>query len=361
MALTCLSFPQKSVSLDANPSPFPQQGAALLSVPQHASHVRPVTTGQQNLYLDTTFSSSPKEGAYSISYLPEPITMETGPSCGPIKTAFDALESALQTPIKTKYRRRMNEKYDLSGSPTYEVWKKLFTGSITSGEDHSGVFSGTQLSPSTQDGQQLHHASPSLMPLFDTQNIQCYPLQSSSEVSPVLQEILTFPSASENNQGKRKTAKRSLPNFLNSEDSMRIMLDEKLKKAREVAEKQKKLREREEKKAAKLKEQEEKKKKIEERKRQREKAAKTKAAKKRKSVHRNKGRIWRQQLHNECSEVSENICKVCLQEYDKSDDENIPWVMCDKCKLWMHIDCVPLGVDTTPIDDGRQFLCHDCV
>ena len=32
--------------------------------------------------------------------------------------AFDALEAALSTPAREKYRRRMEENYDLDGSPT---------------------------------------------------------------------------------------------------------------------------------------------------------------------------------------------------------------------------------------------------
>lgn len=63
---------------------------------------------------------------------------------------------------------------------------------------------------------------------------------------PVLEGILTYPSAE--NVEKGSTSKKSLPNFFNGEASMTILRDEKLKKAREVAAKQKKLKEREEKK-----------------------------------------------------------------------------------------------------------------
>ena len=43
-----------------------------------------------------------------------------------------------------------------------------------------------------------------------------------------------------------------------------------------------------------------------------------------------------------------------------SDDENLPWVMCDQCELWMQTGCIPVGVDQTPIDNEEQFFCHDC-
>ena len=55
---------------------------------------------------------------------------------------------------------------------------------------------------------------------------------------------------------------------MNSEAAMKLLLDEKLKKAREVAAKQKKLREKEEKREAKKREQKERKRKIEEKKRE---------------------------------------------------------------------------------------------
>ena len=72
-----------------------------------------------------------------------------------------------------------------------------------------------------------------------------------TEVPPVLQEVLTYPPAPESN--KTKENKRFLPNFMNSEDSLRSMRYGKLKKVREVAANQKKLREREERKEAKRK------------------------------------------------------------------------------------------------------------
>jgi len=70
-------------------------------------------------------------------------------------------------------------------------------------------------------------------------------------VSTVLEKIIICPSAPENTNARRKNVKRSLPNFLNKESSMKILLDAKLTKSRELVEKKKKLREREEKKEAK--------------------------------------------------------------------------------------------------------------
>lgn len=138
---------------------------------------------------------------------------------------------------------------------------------------------------------------------------------------------------------------------------MKILLDAKLKKERELAAKQKKLREREEKKEAKRRNQEAKKREVQERKQKKNQKITEKersAGKRRKRA--TSGREWRRSLPQQ----NDNSCKVCWQEYSPSDHENLPWVMCDQCELWMYIDCIPIGVDKTPIDNDRQFFCHDC-
>ena len=115
----------------------------------------------------------------------------------------------------------------------------------------------------------------------------------------------------------------------------------KLKKAREFAEMQKRLREREEKREAKKKEAEAKKKTREQKKR-----------KNRKQIRKNA------QQEMECDE---NTCKICLAQYMLTDDEDLPWVLCESCNMWMHIECVPHGVDLSPIDNDEPFFCHDCI
>ena len=251
--------------------------------------------------------------------------------------AFDALESVIETPVKTKYRRRLDEGYNLDGSPTFQTWKKLRTAASIN-----------QL-PNESRTQQQTCSTSAPWPYATS--------ASSLYVSPVLEEITIYPSAPENTNARRSNVKRSLPNFLNGETSMKILLDAKLKKSRELAARQKKLREREEKKEAKRREQEAKKREIQERKK---KGSQKTAEKKRNAGARNKrttnGREWRQSL----PQSNDNSCKVCWQEYSPSDDETLPWVMCDQCELWMHIECIPIGVDQTPIDNDEQFFCHDC-
>ena len=145
---------------------------------------------------------------------------------------------------------------------------------------------------------------------------------------------------------------------MNSEAAMKLLLDEKLKKAREVGAKQKKLREKEEKREAKKREKEERKRKIEEKKCQK----KNKAPAKKRNIAKAKedGQQWREELSVTLDQQNENICKLYLDNYEPSDDENMPWVQCDDCKRWMHICCVPTSIDTTPIGNDEPLFCHEC-
>jgi hypothetical protein len=54
---------------------------------------------------------------------------------------------------------------------------------------------------------------------------------------------------------------------------------------------------------------------------------------------------------------------IFLAIYTPTDDELLPWVMCNKCFMWMHIECVPIGVDMTPIENdatNSSFVMSAC-
>lgn len=313
--------------------------------------------------------------------------------------AFEALEEALSTPSRTKYRRRIAENYDLAGSPTFSAWKKLYcasqqpsvppekptngnapleveeTGDPTSSPTKATT-SATE--PSTRVTEPSARATePSTCATeFSTRATEpstraaepsisapsSYPMHSSAAV---LREILTYPTLEANAPPKRKNVKRSIPNFVSGPESMQILLDEKLKKARQLAEKQKKLKETEKKKEERRKKLEEEKSRKEQRKRERDATRKkkdqgkvgTKRTKKSTKSLADKAKKWRQSVVNE----EEGLCAICLQEYLSTDDENNPWILCNRCKTWMHIDCVPLGVDIDIINRNEAaFLCHEC-
>ena len=149
---------------------------------------------------------------------------------------------------------------------------------------------------------------------------------------------------------------------------MKILLDEKLKKARQLAEKQKKLQEREKKKEERHKKLEEEKLRKEQRKKEiadrkkkdQEKPVNKRKRKSTKSQSRgNRGKTWRESVAN-LIDGQDDVCNICLQEYLPTDDENNPWVLCDGCQSWMHIDCVPFGVDIATINRNESFFCHAC-
>ena len=179
----------------------------------------------------------------------KPSNEEDSPETGSTQTtatvqAFDALEAALSTPVRKKYRRRMEENYDLDGSPTFMAWKKLYTDSSSS----------SQQTKSTNSANEASEPDLRSYTVFQTRETTSNQLNSSGEV---LNEILTYPTPEPKGPPKRKNLKRTLPNFVSGPEAMQLLLDEKLKKACQLAEKQKKLRDNEAKK-------EEKRKRIEE-------------------------------------------------------------------------------------------------
>lgn len=149
----------------------------------------------------------------------------------------------------------MEEGYDLPGSPVFSAWKKLYL--LQSNYNFPHIIT-SPLPPEETS------TTPLTAPL--SINIPSSQLLSSERVSPVFSEILVYPSASDNSN-KPKNNNVKLPNFMTSESSMKILHDQKLKKARELAEKQKCLREREEKREAKKKNDNEREKEREARKR----------------------------------------------------------------------------------------------
>ena len=307
---------------------------------------------------------------------PQP-TLSSKNTSGAVQ-AFEALEAVLTTPSRTKYRRRMAEGYDLEGSPTFSVWQKLYRATEDPVIPSEANLQGTTAACTTTATPSTSTASTASAPLNTTASLtSAAPLTSekrragtepascqSHSTERVLREILTFPTLDASGPPKCKNVKRSIPNFVSGPESMQILLDEKLKKARQLAEKQKKLQERENKKEERRKKQEEDKLNKEKRKKERADRKKkdhgtsgSKRARKSDSQSQaSRGKKWRQNL----VENEENLCSICLQEYLSTDGENNPWVLCDGCNFWMHINCLPLGVDISSIHSNEDFFCHVC-
>ncbi|XP_031550979.1 uncharacterized protein LOC116288350, partial [Actinia tenebrosa] len=192
-----------------------------------AQQAKPYTESQLDVALSllSTFKETPFPGAAHAEE-----------RAVPSNSTLEAFESNLKTPVKEKYRRRIEEGYDLPGSPTFKAWKSLYT--------LSGPIKPQNIQPQDRP-----------MEVIAMQH------DFSDKSSLAFDEILSYPSqpSTGNTKERKKSAKKTIPNFLNSEASMAILRDEKLKKAREVAVKQQKLKEKVEMRENRKKEQEEKK------------------------------------------------------------------------------------------------------
>ena len=103
------------------------------SLVQRNATVNQLPVSQQTVPLGAMSCQLPQRSA-PINLLPvsyTPLQFPVQQFDGAMRAAFAAFESAIQTPVRVKYRRRVDEGYDLPGSPTYEVWKKLYTVSST--------------------------------------------------------------------------------------------------------------------------------------------------------------------------------------------------------------------------------------
>jgi hypothetical protein len=144
----------------------------------------------------------------------------------------------LSTPCKATYRRsRIEENYDLEGSPTFHAWKKLYNSSQQSNSD-------AHRCPHASNESDFDCNTPEEMTETgrETTTESSY-LGNTSATRKVLKEILIYPTLAPSGPPKTKNLKRSIPNFVSGPESMKLLLDEKLKKFRQVAEKQKKIAE----------------------------------------------------------------------------------------------------------------------
>ena len=80
------------------------------------------------------------------------------------------------------------------------------------------------------------------------------------------------------------------------------------------------------------------------------KEEKTKQTKKTKSIVKTESKI--------VSNLQNVICKcpVCGALFE---DGTGLWIQCDACALWMHVKCVPKGIDVSgAVDKKKNFICH---
>ena len=115
------------------------------------------------------------------------------------------------------------------------AWKKLYTDSSSS----------SQQTKSTNNANEAVKPDLRSYMVFLTRETSCNQLNSSGEV---LKEILAYPTLEPKGLLNRKNLKRTFPNIVSGPEAMQLLLDQKLKKARQLADKQRKMRDKEAKK-----------------------------------------------------------------------------------------------------------------
>ena len=83
----------------------------------------------QNTLASSSPSSSAENSTTETQFTSSQSTSSPHPSDRSARSAFDALECSLNTPTRAKSRRRVEEGYDLPGSPVYKAWKSLYQAS----------------------------------------------------------------------------------------------------------------------------------------------------------------------------------------------------------------------------------------
>ena len=53
--------------------------------------------------------------------------------------------------------------------------------------------------------------------------------------------------------------------------------------------------------------------------------------------------------------MESNLCAICWKEDDDSDNDDVQWVSCSKCELWMHKSCVK-----SDMVNSNDYFCQNC-
>jgi hypothetical protein len=312
------------------------------------------------------------------------------PPHGP-SLAFQALESALTTPTKAKYAKRLEEGYDIQGqSPCFDVYKKLLSESrcetVTKEPETSenATDSLTEETLTSKDTAVVTKSQPAEVILeSDHDNIfvqneqyvekepvsgldllaSAASLQSQDSVqtdirspvlSPILKVSLTFPSAEQKTKPKRKSQLENLPDNLTSSESLRSMSLKSLSKIRAFKERELKAKR---KYMSQLLKQN----------------SKTKAKSKRNtstsegsssSNLRSAGKrttrknVKQSKAKESSSQEEDNVtcmrCHIRFLEERELGVEHL-WVQCDLCDQWLHTEC-----SEDPVVRDDDFYCYKC-
>lgn len=284
----------------------------------------------------------------------EDTNMESGASF-----AFKALDSALTTPVRERYKQRLEEGYDIEGhSPCFDVYKRLASHT----RSKLKTATATVTAPPDSDRDQCDVVGLQLLAEAAVAHESEYSETGSSDkmksmqpsVSPVLKDSLVYPKDMKTKK-KRKSQIDALPDNLTSPESMRTMSLKELEQIRKFSRKEKMAKQKYLLNLAKERKLEEK--------------AKQQATKRKASRSLSRGiKTSLKQTKKKPIPVSENedtddesaICMICKVSWkdEQSLDHGRIWVECDTCKSWVHYECSTVAV---PEEEEVPYYCQECM
>lgn len=59
------------------------------------------------------------------------------------------------------------------------------------------------------------------------------------------------------------------------------------------------------------------------------------------------------QCEDELNCTETEICAVCFQQDDTLEDDNVQWISCKLCSVWVHLNCINTN-------DNKDYICSFC-
>ncbi|KAJ8304426.1 hypothetical protein KUTeg_018009 [Tegillarca granosa] len=302
---------------------------------------RDVITTEQ-LKTNLTFTEPESSTSRSTATEPEiqPVKDQANPqpSTDVNEEVFKAYESVLSTPVKQKYERRLEEKFDIKDVSTENL------------QPESSMDIAYQTS--TTDNTNLLD----LLAEVATSTLVTATKTSENIISPIVKESLKLPQA-KSKKLKRKNTTNELPDHLTSPQSIRTLENKNLDEIRKLAAKERKA------KAAYLKS------KLSCNLSKKITTTANKLVKGRSAINTSKGKgIMKSKKQTQDILVSnanktddhDAYCVVC--EMTWAEDKQLmlgqTWIQCDKCLAWIHENCLPVGFVYDMTEE--RFACHNC-
>lgn len=255
---------------------------------------------------------------------------------------LEALESVLSTPVRYKYKARIEEGYDLEGvSPCFDAYRKLHKKAATSTQTSSNL-SGLSILAEAALSREINAIE---SPNPGTSHTQI----ESKTISPFVSETLVLPKPLASKKKHRQTLLNTLPDNLTSVESIRRMSLKQLEKVKAFAKKEKR------------------KKQSYVKKRNstvvNDQMSVSQHADKPENNRPQKTYVKRMKKHfavakpTLATHTKTICCKGCSMtwEEDSNTASGSVWVECDGCNSWMHVNCV-----SQPVVMDAPFFCPDC-